>query len=267
MNAMVETGGTANALPSPMPPNMDRSMRVFKTRLMPVGLSHEIYSVDAPTADEREALEYRAARLTHWLAPSRDEIGIKAHGAAIKAEVAAVLGTMAIRTGNETDAEIMLRIYVKDLIDLPLFAVQGACRDFRRGVVGDKRWAPTQAELRDVAQRYVSDLAKERRDIETVLCAKVVEKPSDSEHRKAVVEREKAKLKDMRQAGIDAENGRISDEAKFRAEEMRAERERKKAEADHLTQRIMAGLKDDRPMPKLDPSILAQFPIKQGVSS
>lgn len=59
-----------------------------------------------------------------------------------------MLCTMPSRQGGAFDAKVVTRIYVDDLSDLPSDAVKDAIRGFRRGELGDLRFAPTVGEIR-----------------------------------------------------------------------------------------------------------------------
>lgn len=59
-----------------------------------------------------------------------------------------MLGTMPSRSGNTFDAKAVTRIYADDLADLPSDDVRDVIRRFRRGDIGDRRWAPTVGEIR-----------------------------------------------------------------------------------------------------------------------
>ncbi len=59
-----------------------------------------------------------------------------------------MLCTMPSRSGSVVDAKAVTRIYADDLADLPPAEVREAIRGFRRGELGDLRWAPTVGEIR-----------------------------------------------------------------------------------------------------------------------
>lgn len=93
----------------------------------------------------------------------------------LKSELAALLGTRAMRGGNSLDAKTILRIYADDLADLPGDLVIWALRGFRRGKHGDGHWAPTSAEIRKVVETEVEARArveKAKADLEAQFVAR-----------------------------------------------------------------------------------------------
>lgn len=61
------------------------------------------------------------------------------------------------------------KVYLVDLSDLPAWAVVGVLRKFRRGDIGDGRFAPTPAEIRKQVVIIAAHLETERKRIERVL--------------------------------------------------------------------------------------------------
>lgn len=116
--------------------------------------------------DDRQMLTIRVKRIEAWLAP--------AEPASIADEVQKLFLSMASRTRSDLDVEMLVRIYINDLNDLPLWAISKACEQFRRGEVGDAKWAPTQAEIRQVAVRLTANVMNERDEAQRVLSAKVL---------------------------------------------------------------------------------------------
>lgn len=123
----------------------------------------------------------------------------------IRIEVAKLYTVLAARTGGEDDIRGVQAIFCEDLGDLPLFAIAAAAQAFRRGDVGDGKWAPTPAELRRVAVARIKPLSQQVSDIREILDAKPMlpaERPQNSEDRAAAAARVRATLN----ATVDALN-------------------------------------------------------------
>ena len=95
-----------------------------------------------------------------YLAPASDS--------AIDA-IAAVLASLPRRAESQNDAKIVLRLFVEDLGDLPRFAIEAACKDFRTGRAGDGHWAPSAAEIRTQAERLARSYRDELASITEIL--------------------------------------------------------------------------------------------------
>lgn len=177
MNELTRISRSSGALPAPIAQRDYHALRVALSAAIPVGLGHEIPADRALNPDIRRALEQRAAILAESLRPVGS---IRA-----QQEIAALLGNRGVR-GDADDMAAMLEIYGADLADLPLFALSKACADFRQGRVGDTKWAPNQGEIRVEALKLVHAVAKEKREIETVLRARI-QAPISSPERRAQV--------------------------------------------------------------------------------
>lgn len=157
-----------NAVPGGTPPPISQrdylALRVALSASIEIGLVRELPADRAPSAEIRHALQARAVALADCLRPA----GV----ARAQQEVAALIGLRPIR-GDATDLRAVLAIYGADLADLPLFALSAACADFRQGRAGDGEWAPTQAQIRVQALKHLQPIAKERREIEAVLTARI----------------------------------------------------------------------------------------------
>lgn len=145
-----------------------------------MGMGWSIPSARAPTSEQRSALIEREQAVSGWLAPAGPDRA--------RVEIAALLGVMASRAGDETDKRAMLEIYVADLAGVPLFALRSACRAYRSGAMGDGQWAPPPGVLRQTAEGYARALMEERGKLRKVLGAKIIADPViDPERREAVV--------------------------------------------------------------------------------
>ena len=140
----------------------------------------------APSPEVREGLARRSALVGMWLASS----GIDA----IRPHIDLMLGTLRFQNESESDAEVRKRAYYLAMCDLPPFAVQAACASALRGKVGTSdKWAPQPGELYTAAIAAMRELEREKRDIDAVLKAEVVDKPEVSaEERAAMVARVEA---------------------------------------------------------------------------
>lgn len=164
MNEISKINATPGGNPPPISQRDYLALRVAWSASIEVGMAREIPADRAPSAEIRHALQARAVVLADCLRPA----GV----ARAQQEVAALIGLRPIR-GDATDMRAVLAIYGADLADLPLFALSAACADFRQGRAGDGEWAPTQAQIRAQALKHLQPIAKERREIETVLAARI----------------------------------------------------------------------------------------------
>lgn len=115
---------------------------------------------DTPTKDEVGLFEHRKIELERWLAPA---------GQGVAGPVLSLLTAMPSQSGAGVDQAMRLETFIEDLGDLPYFAVERACKDFRLGIAGAKHWAPTAAEIRERAHEHARQYRAELADIETVL--------------------------------------------------------------------------------------------------
>jgi hypothetical protein len=122
----------------------------------------------------------RGRDLSQWLAPSGED--------AIRPHVASLVLSLKHRSEDEETSEAKQRIFAADLADLPLFAVEAACADFRQGRAGDGVFMPTQAEVRKVALRRVQKLRDELADVRSILAAEVVEPVRSEKSRKEIAD-------------------------------------------------------------------------------
>lgn len=121
---------------------------------------------DAPGPVELEAFARRRNELVGWLRPAGEE--------AIRAHISSLFASLRHRLDTAADESAMQRIFAADLADMPLFAIEAACRDFRQGKAGDGHWLPTQAEIRRAANEYARKWQDEYGELRQVIEAKVV---------------------------------------------------------------------------------------------
>jgi hypothetical protein len=141
-----------------------------------------ISGADAPTEDERQLLAVRQQELQFSLAPAGED--------AIRPHIASVMVSLKHSSESAEDRAAIQRIFAADLADLPLFAIEHACKAFRQGKAGDGHWMPTQAEIRRVAEAQVHQFRQEQEAIKTVLAAIVVTTEDlDAQSRKRGLER------------------------------------------------------------------------------
>lgn len=122
---------------------------------------------DAPGPVEREAFSRRRGELLDCLRAAGEE--------AIRPHIASVFASLRHASEDARDRAALQRIFAADLADVPLFAIDAACRDFRQGRTGDGHWVPTQAEIRRRAEEYAAGWRDEVADLRQVLDAKVIE--------------------------------------------------------------------------------------------
>ena len=134
----------------------------------PEGRSLAIRAEEAPTDEQRSFIQNRVAEISASLTPASSED--------LLAEMWALLRTMAVRNGAEEELAAVVKVYVADLEDLPLWAVSAACRAYRRGDIGNGTFAPTPGEVRKRAKIYLDHWVDERAKLERILDARVMPK-------------------------------------------------------------------------------------------
>lgn len=118
-------------------------------------------------ATVRRQLEVRHRSLRDYLAPcTRDEV---------VRDLSRVFIALSCKAEDGIDAQTRALVYADILRDLPPFAVAKACDDYCHGRAGDKKWAPTAAELKSVAERHAAPWKREAERINRVLAAEVVD--------------------------------------------------------------------------------------------
>ena len=115
---------------------------------------------DVPTSSELALFDARAKELLGWLRPG---------GASVAEPILALLTAMPSQSGGGVDHAMRATTFVEDLGDMPLFSVVQACREFRRGTIGEGHWAPTAAEIRRRADCHAVPYRAELAQIQEVL--------------------------------------------------------------------------------------------------
>lgn len=69
----------------------------------------------------------------------------------LAAAVGSLFTALRSRHVDSIEAKAAVAIFIADLSDLPIAAVERACTAFRRGDLGDAIWAPTSAQVRQAA--------------------------------------------------------------------------------------------------------------------
>ncbi len=83
-------------------------------------------------------------------------------------EISAMLAMMQSRSDAHGDMKIRVKLYVQDLADIDGEVLKSAIRRFRRGELGDGKWAPTSGEIRKAimdeatAKKAILDAAEEQ---------------------------------------------------------------------------------------------------------
>jgi hypothetical protein len=186
MNEIIRTVQAATS-PVPLSGSSARKLAFFRTKIETTAGVSSISADSAPTVDERAGLARREERLAAWLAPAGEK--------AILPHISSLMLSMHHKSEDEEARTILQRIWAADLADLPLFAVERACADFRQGRAGDGKWLPTQAEVRRVALQHAEKLRKEHAEVRAVLTARVVEKPRDEAERKRIADEARAEIR------------------------------------------------------------------------
>ncbi len=147
------------------------------------------FSISPRTADAVSALRSdmaaRVRQIEGWLSPAGESLAAS--------EVASIFAVMAVKGMGDGEADAMMAVYVADLSDLPYFALAGACKRFRKGEIGDGKWAPTPGEICQEAQRLLDAPLAEKFDLTAILSAEV-QSPQVSPERKAELLAEKDAL-------------------------------------------------------------------------
>ena len=221
--------------PSPLHPQLDRELRVAVTRLDPPleagRTDYEIAADCALSASMRDALARRKALLDECLGPAGPGL--------VAAQLETLIDAGMQMRGDEPGAATRWAVTAaQDLMDLPGFAIVGACQNLRRGIVGDGKWLPETGVIRTVAQRKVHEIAKQRREIIAVLGARIRASRPDPD-RKAVALRA---ARDFVARGEDA----------LKAERRGRMTPHEIADAEVVTTALRTG-RDTRPMPKASP--------------
>lgn len=139
--------------------------------------------VAPPSSDLRKRIVARITELNTSLAPANRN----AIATAIKE---LFVGFPSMRGGAADDLKVIVAKYVKDLEDLPLWAIQGACQRLNRGSVegASLDFAPASARVRQVALDIVAPTRAERQKISDVLQGVPMSRPSTPAEREYVTQ-------------------------------------------------------------------------------
>jgi hypothetical protein len=129
-------------------------------------------------AATRQALADRVRGLEAYLTPCTR--------AEVVRDLSRVFIALACKSEDGIDAQTRALVYADVLRELPPFAVSKACDDFCHGRAGDRKWAPTAAELKAVAESHAAPLRREKIRIERALAAEVVDEVNYREKQKVL---------------------------------------------------------------------------------
>jgi hypothetical protein len=132
-----------------------------------------------PTSAERSTMQRRSQALHGRLRPVSGTMTDKE--AAVRALSSMFGGFPSLRNA---DTQGMIAAYMLDLQELPLFAIEAACVDVRKGrIVGlDKDWPPSAARVFEAAERHATKVYGEKLKFDRVLAiTKVVPPPLSPE--------------------------------------------------------------------------------------
>jgi hypothetical protein len=167
----------------------------LKAGLSPEGEGR--FSISLHTAEARDAMRGEMVARVEEIGSAMQPIGER--GA--MREVVGLLSVMALRNASETEASALMAVYAADLAELPPFALAEACRAYRRGTLGDGKWAPTPGEIYQAALSFMAGPIKERNEIRSILLAKV-EQPKISPERRAELAAEMRRVADSLRAPL-----------------------------------------------------------------
>ncbi len=186
--------------PVPVPANARLRTEIprLKLAMRPEGSGR--FSISPRTAEARGELVSdmvsRIRQIDAWMAPAGDDMAA--------AEIASIFAVMSVKGMGDGEADAMMAVYVSDLSELPYFALSEACKAFRRGRLGDGKWAPTPGEIYQAAQRFMDEPLAEKSDLQAILAAEV-QAPQVSPDRKAQLLAEKDALLAALRRGVAAD--------------------------------------------------------------
>jgi hypothetical protein len=172
-------------------------------------------------AATRQALTDRARGLQAYLTPCTR--------AEVVRDLSRVFIALACKSEDGIDAQTRALVYADVLRDLPPFAVAKACDDFCHGRAGDRKWAPTAAELKAVAESHAAPLRRERQRIERALAAEVVDEVNYREKQK-VLAHARETMQQLRAAIPINEKGKVDAETAQEPEDEKGMSPAEKAE-------------------------------------
>lgn len=161
--------------PSPAPEEWTRRIAVLTNKIETVDGKPTIGQLDAPTAAERALFEERNRQLKISFAPASYR-----EAALMLARFFA--GFPALRFMDKDDAQRMLDVYLAALRDMPLWSLDDALRAASTGPV-IRMHPPTFSEMGAFARAAVEPFAKESRDLDRILAARVTKADASPEAR------------------------------------------------------------------------------------
>jgi hypothetical protein len=124
--------------------------------------------------------------------------GIRSDGPeAIRGKLALLIGILPSPITDNSDPELIILAYQAALSDLPAWAVEEACDASLKGKIGNfgGRYRPSPGELHVYAENLVMVFLKEKRDLDKILAAEVIDDSAESvETRKQMTERIKREV-------------------------------------------------------------------------
>ena len=109
----------------------------------------------------KSALRAKLEDIREYLAPASQQ--------QIIVPVSEMFVSLASRGGSSMDVKTRALAYVEILSGLPVWAIKGACDDFRFGRRGDKVWCPTPAQVREAAEDKIGGWSHRVSRIESAL--------------------------------------------------------------------------------------------------
>lgn len=137
-----------------------------------------------PTVEQRRTMQVRQEDLARALRPVRmNEQDRRKAGAAIASMLSAWIHT------GRGDPKETVASFTAHLADLPLFAIEEACRKVSKGYVDglSPDFPPSAARLHQLAMDACALLKQEMAQIHEVLAAKAYHEPSDAERERIAV--------------------------------------------------------------------------------
>jgi len=163
-----------------------------------------------PTSVERSIMQRRAQALNGQLRPV--SLTMTDKDAAVRALSSMFAGFPSLRNA---DAQGMIAAYLLDLQELPLFAVEAACADVRKGRIAglDKDWPPTSPRVYEAAQRHAAKVYGEKLKFDRVLAITKVVPPPMTEAETKEMHGKLKKLSASVEDKFEAENAAMMERA------------------------------------------------------
>lgn len=172
MNAVIRSNPVSRLPVPPLSRELDREIALC------LNAEHngKVPQRAALPAIARDKLQARRQSLAEYLAPCTREEVVR--------DLSRVFIALACKAEDGIDAQTRALVYADILKDLPPFAVAKACDDFCHGRAGDRKWAPTAAELKAVADGHAAKLRAEKIRIDRALSAEVFDEVDYREKQK-----------------------------------------------------------------------------------